>query len=241
MRRIFAVLLFTLALTNLFGDSTVLHAESAVPDSVAPSVSAAPETFADLLSGFRESPGFEARFEEEKFLALLAAPLRSSGRLYFEPPGTLLRRVELPHPQDILVAENQVRISDGSTEQVLDLSARAEVRPLVESMIWIFTGDIESLERTYRVFYEGVDSADRGLGSGIGESSKPARWQARLVPRDTPLSDLMSELRVSGSGFAADTIELIERAGDRTLTRVLDVNPRRRFDDAERRALFGAQ
>lgn len=189
-----------------------------------------PASFGELLARFKETTGLEARFEEEKYLALLAAPLRSSGRLFFAPPSTLLRRIEKPRPRDILVTENRVRISDESGEQTIDLDARGEVRPLVESMIWIFTGDLESLERTYRIDYQVLEGAD-------GEGK---RWQVRLIPRQAPLSQLVSELRVSGSGRAADTLELLETSGDRTLTRIIDVNMQRQFDAAERRELFAS-
>ena len=185
-------------------------------------------SFAELLAGFKETKGFEARFEEEKFLALLAAPLRSSGRLFFDPPSTLLRRVEKPRRQDILIRADQVRISDDSGEQLIDLAGRGGVRPLVESMIWIFTGDLDSLERTYRIDYQVLEDAE---GEGQG-------WQVRLVPKEAPLSQLVQELRVSGQGRVADTMELIETTGDRTRTRIFDVDTQRRFDAAERRELF---
>src|SRR5689334_3239312 len=47
-----------------------------------------------LLRAFSGMPGLEARFREEKRIALLARPLTSEGRLFFTHPGLLLRRVE---------------------------------------------------------------------------------------------------------------------------------------------------
>jgi hypothetical protein len=220
----------------IFGAAADLRAETADSES-------APASFAELLAGFKGTTGLEARFEEEKYLALLAVPLRSSGRLYFEPPSTLLRRVEEPRPQDILVADHHVRISDGEGVQTIDLASRAEVRPLVESMIWIFTGDLESLETTYRVDYQRFDPAvgeDKGQGDRNGDAiGAGERWEVRLVPRDAPLSQLVSELRVSGRGREADTMELTETSGDRTLTRIIEPNPQRQFDSTERREFFG--
>ncbi len=196
------------------------------------SIDTPPSSFAELLDGFSKMTGLEARFEEEKYLALLAVPLRSSGHLYFSPPSTLLRRVEEPRAQDVLVIDDQVRIRDDSGEQTIDLGARGEVRPLVESMLWILGGDLESLERTYRVDYEVVhDPRD--------DATRVPRWRITLVPRGEPLSQLISALEVSGRGRVADTLELRETSGDRTLTRILDANPMRRFDPAERRDLFG--
>jgi hypothetical protein len=209
-----------------------------------------PASFGELLEGFSAMPGLEARFEEEKFLALLAAPLRSQGRLYFAPPATLLRRVEAPSRQDILIRANQVRFSsagsgDGngngdSTVQTIDLAGRDGIRPLVESMIWIFTGDRDSLERVYDVEYErfsGEAAQDVGR-SAAGSSSK--HWQVRLTPKAAPLSNLIRELRVRGIGRGADTMELVETSGDRTVTHILDADSGRTFSREERLALFGA-
>lgn len=203
--------------------------------AAAPDAQSVPESFGELLAGFAEMSGLEARFEEEKFLALLAAPLRSSGRLYFAPPSTLLRRVETPSRQNILIRANVVRISDGDPEgeggdvQMIDLSARAGIRPLIESMIWIFTGDRASLERVYDVDFQRDPDAEQGN-----------RWQVRLTPKEAPLSDLIQELRVAGRGRGADTMELVETSGDRTLTHIFDADAQRVFSPAERLELFGA-
>jgi hypothetical protein len=194
---------------------------------------AAPASLEALFSKLADAPGVEARFEEEKTLALLAAPLRSRGRLYFLAPSTLLRRVEAPRAQDILVAGSFVRISDASGEQSVDLASRAEILPLVKSMLWILTGDREALEAAYHLDYR-VDAAG-GAAGGNG------RWQIDLVPRNAPLSDLVRELRVAGHGFVADRLDLIETNGDRTLTKISDVDAARTFDSEERRALFGLE
>ncbi len=218
-------------------------AEEMDPAGFAPN----PASFGELLEGFSRMTGLEARFEEEKFLALLAAPLRSRGRLYFAPPATLLRRVESPSRQEILIRENQVRISSvgsGGADrapavQTIDLRARGGIRPLVESMIWIFTGDRASLERVYDIDYQ------RFSGDAAQDMDRPAArpssgpWQIRLTPKTAPLSDLIRELRVSGRGRGADTMELIETSGDRTVTHILDADPDRTFSPAERLELFG--
>lgn len=187
----------------------------------------APASFEDLLASMGSGHGFEAHFEEEKHLALLVAPLRSRGTLLFDPPSTLLRRVEAPQSQDILVTKTHVRISDASGERILDLSGLEAVRPLIESLIWIFTGDHASLEAAYETDFRLLD---RG-------GSDPARWQVRLSPRKPPLSDLVRELRVSGSGVMADTMELMEVGGDRTLTRITAAKPRTHWNESEQRAL----
>lgn len=206
----------------------------------------APPTLAALLAGFRSMPGFEARFEEEKTLALLAAPLTSRGQLFFAPPGTLLRRVETPNPHDILIDDHVVRIatpagakgSAGATSgasasgrriETIDLARRADVRPLVESMLWIFSGDLAELESVYAIDYQILAPASSG------------RWQLRLAPRREPLSRLIRELAISGHRHGADRLEITETSGDRTTTRILDANPARRFAAGELGRLFGLE
>jgi hypothetical protein len=210
---------------------------------VAPNPAAAPPTLEALLAGFRTMPGFEARFEEEKTIALLAAPLASRGRLFFAPPSTLLRRVDSPNPHDILIREHIVRISTprdlaspstgvepesgGRTVETIDLAHRADVQPLVESMLWIFSGDLVQLESTYAIDYQVLRPTSRGC------------WQLRLVPRAEPLSRLIRELSISGRGRGADRLEITETSGDRTTTRIFEANPERHFAVGEIEQLFG--
>jgi hypothetical protein len=241
-----------------------IAASPASAETVAPveahTPAAAPPTLAALLEGFQTMPGFEARFEEEKTLALLAVPLRSRGRLYFAPPSTLLRRVESPDPHDILIREQVVRIARPRAEttsapppsstaaspkqdtqasassgaaavardvETIDLARRDDVRPLVESMVWIFAGDLAHLESVYRIDYHPVAPAASG------------RWQLELVPRAEPLSRLVRGLSIAGRGHAAETLVVTEASGDRTTTRILEANAARRFAAGELEALFG--
>lgn len=229
------------AVFAVFAIASVGAVESARADDAL-----APPTLAALLAGFRTMPGFEARFEEEKTLALLAAPLMSRGRLFFSPPGTLLRRVERPNPHDILIDDHVVRIAtpqsaDAGTGapggasprarriETIDLARRADVRPLVESMLWIFSGDLAELESVYAIDYRVLEPVASG------------RWQLRLAPRREPLSRLIRELAIFGHRHGADRLEITETSGDRTTTRILDANPARRFAEGELERLFGLE
>jgi len=223
----------------------VLVALAAVPTASKADSEAAPANLAALLTGFRTMSGFEARFEEEKRLALLAAPLRSRGRLYFSPPSTLLRRVEAPNPHDILIHDHVVRIatprssaSPGAAQgpaettphlETIDLAGRDDVRPLVESMLWIFSGDLAALEKIYRIDYQVLAPAANG------------GWKLRLAPREASLARLIRELVISGRGRTAEQLEVTEAGGDRTATRILDANHERRFGSGEIEAIFGVK
>jgi outer membrane lipoprotein-sorting protein len=182
----------------------------------------APMSLDRLLRAFSEMPGLEARFVEEKTMSLLAVPLKSEGTLFFAPPGMLLRRVESPKPQELLVTGTRLRIREGEKVQELDLAGRPDVRPLVESLLWLFSGNRAALEEAF-----------------VLEFSGGATWTLSMKPRRAPLDKLVREIRLSGEGLAVRTVEVHETSGDRSVTRILDADPRRTFSAAEKERLFG--
>lgn len=193
-----------------------------------PAETAAPQSFEELLTGFASMAGFEARFVEEKTLSLLAVPLRSEGRIYFAQPSFLLREVTSPMPQKVLISSSQVRLSSGGREEVIDLASRAEVRPLVESLLWLFRGDRTALEGAFQVEFEG----------GRIDSGESAGWTLRLSPREAPLSHLLAQLVIRGDGLGARQIDVEEVSGDRSVMQIFDANPDRRFTPAEFESFF---
>jgi hypothetical protein len=171
-------------------------------------------------------PGLEARFVEEKRLGLLAAPLVSRGRIYFTHPGLLLRRIEEPTRSEVVITPSELRIREPGHVEVIDLRSRGDVRPFVESLVWILAGNREALEAAYRIRFERSDAVREA-------------WTLTLVPRRAPLDRLFREIRITGTGLAVNEIRVTETNGDETLTRILEANPARRFSDAEKRRLFG--
>jgi outer membrane lipoprotein-sorting protein len=204
----------------------------ATPAQKPPAVSAQPSApvsaavdAGSLLSAFSKMPGLEARFREQKHIALLARPLESRGRLFFTHPGLLLRRVEAPRPSEVIITGDSLRMRDASGEQALDLRTRKDIRPFVESLTWILAGNRKALESVYAVSFQPETNA--------------APWQLTLKPKVEPLSRLVAHIRISGRGFAVAQIEVAETSGDKTVTEILDANPQRSFDAAEKAKLFG--
>jgi outer membrane lipoprotein-sorting protein len=179
-----------------------------------------------LLTAFARMPGLEAKFREEKQLALLAKPLTSEGTLYFAHPDLLLRRVERPSRSEVLIAHDTLRVRDQAGEQALDLRARKDLRPFIESLTWILAGNEAALRKLYAVEFVPAGPA--------------APWQLVLKPKAEPLSRLIAELRIQGRGLRVSQIEVRETNGDKTLTHILEANPERKFSAKERETLFGS-
>jgi hypothetical protein len=167
--------------------------------------------------------GLEARFEEHKHLALLAAPLTGGGRLYFMPPGHLARVVERPERSVVTISPTELRMSGKDGVESVDLRMNADVRLFVTSLVRVFSGDAAVLEQSYEVRFE---SAATG-------------WTLTLTPRAPPLSEMLAELRLRGSGRAVSELQIREPNGDRTVTRILEADTARRFSAEEQAELFG--
>ena len=196
------------------------------PKGPGPSKAQAP-TLEGIFEAFRHMPGLEARFEERKYLAMLKTPLQSRGRLYFFPPSTLLRRNEGPNAEEIVIDPSQVRRRYAGKEEILSLKARPEIRPLVESMLWIFTGNLKALRETYHLDFRA--SAEAGEG-----------WTLSLTPRSSPLDRLIATMTIRGKGESVEEIEVRERRGDRSVTRIEQADPRRSFSEEEKTRLLGS-
>jgi hypothetical protein len=179
-----------------------------------------------LLAAFAQMTGLEARFEEEKHLALLAAPLKSKGRLYFMRPGYLTRIVEGDEPSTLTITPNELKLSGQDGEERIDLRQNDAVRAFVTSLVQVFAGDEAALERSYAVAFA------RG-------AEDPEAWTLTLTPRDKPLTDMLASLTLTGRGPRASAIEVREPNGDRTLTRIVEADVERRFSPEEQRTLFG--
>jgi outer membrane lipoprotein-sorting protein len=176
-----------------------------------------------LLGAFARMPGLEAGFVEEKHIGLLAQPLTSRGRLFFARPGLLLRRVESPQRSQVVITPKEMRDDNG--EQTIDLRSRPDIRPFIESLTWLLSGDQKALANVY------------GLEFKPAVAAEP--WQLTLTPKVAPLDQLIAYIRVLGRGLAVSEIQVREKRGDETVTRITSANPERRFSNDELAQLFG--
>lgn len=188
---------------------------------------ASPKTAQELLRAYARMGGLEASFVETKQLSLLAKPIESRGRLYFARPGYLLRQVTEPVSASVLITPERVILRDDSGERVLDLKTRSDVRPFVESLVWLLAGDRDALEKAYAIAFS--------------KAAQDGVWKLVLTPKGAPLNQLISEIVVTGKKLFVSQVRVREKSGDETLTRIESANPKRTFSAAERRKLFGSK
>lgn len=186
---------------------------------------ATPASLEALLAAYKNMAGLEAEYVEHKYMSLLAQPLESHGHIYFARPAYLLRKVDKPFASSVVITDKEVRISDDQGQKTIDLQSRADVRPFVESLVWLLSGNAAALQKAYSAQFV-ADQNQQG-------------WQLSLTPKGPPLSRIISRMQIKGEGLQVKSIEVHETSGDKSIMTIVAANPERSFSDEERTQLFG--
>jgi hypothetical protein len=140
-------------------------------------------------------------FVEHKFLAVLDRPLESSGELVYEAPDRLEKRTLKPKLETLVVERGVVTAQRGRHRYVLDLREYPQVVPLIESIRATLAGDRTSLERVFRLTFDG--SVDH--------------WALLLVPLDARVAGTVKQIRIEGTMDNIHSVEIMEADGDRSV------------------------
>ena len=142
-------------------------------------------------------------FVERKELAILTTPLESSGTLTYTAPGRLEKHTLKPKPESLILDEKTLVIEDKARNRrrTLTLEEHPVVWAFVESIRSTLAGDLQSLNRFYRVSLQGAEN----------------RWQLTLEPREPNMQALVEEIAIGGSGNIVGVIEIHEARGDRSI------------------------
>jgi len=148
----------------------------------------------------------DARFVETRHSTLLTTPLVTRGTLRYERPGRLEKHVAVPYDERIVLEGGQVTIDNPSRgpKTVLSVAGAPAIAGLVESIRATRAGDLEALERFYKV----------DVGGARGE------WWLRLRPHERELAQFVKAVTVQGAGARIARIEVDEASGDRTVMEI---------------------
>jgi len=142
-----------------------------------------------------------ATFVEKKYLAMLDAPVTSSGELLFTPPDRLERRTLKPRPESVVLEAGVMTMTRGQRQMVLKLNEYPAVAALTESIRATLAGDREALQKHYEVKLEGTQE----------------RWALVLVPREARTRALVLEIRIEGERSEVRTVEIEQSDKDRSV------------------------
>ena len=148
-----------------------------------------------------------ARFIERRHLAILTAPLESSGTLVYVAPDRLEKHTLRPRPESLVLERNELTVESKERNQrrTLVLQDYPVIWAFVESIRSTLAGDLPTLSRFYQV---GLDGGER-------------RWRLSLIPSDPRMRDVVSEIRISGDRSWINAIEMIETGGDRSVMTIV--------------------
>jgi hypothetical protein len=154
-----------------------------------------------LLEQFTRINSADARFREEKRLALLEAPLVVEGTLSYRAPDYLRKEVHQPEHSLFEISGDSLRIETGKEQRTLSLDSHPLIRAFAESYRAILSGNGAILEQHFETELTGTLED----------------WTLRLLPRDKQARGYIAAIIISGSSGHIHTTETVEASGDKTL------------------------
>jgi outer membrane lipoprotein-sorting protein len=164
-----------------------------------------------LMALLATRSGGEARFTEERTVASLDTPLRSSGRLSFAAPDRFARHTEEPSAESMEVQGNSVVLRRGTRTRRMNLDTVPELAALTDALRGTLSGNAALLQRHF----------------GVAVRGNAGRWVLALTPRDAKLAGSLTGIEVTGSGPDVRSIEMNMAGGDRSLMLVEPLRPNR--------------
>ncbi len=156
----------------------------------------------ELMRHLAAVPESRASFVEEKTVAALAEPVRSQGRLVYRRPDYLEKMTTAPVSERLVVDGDRLwLVLNGHSPRMIDLRSEPAVAALVDAIRGTLSGDLPMLNRSYAVTMEG------GFDS----------WRLILTPRTAPITDMLRQAIIEGSGTALRRVTTVQPNGDRSV------------------------
>jgi len=190
-------------------------------------VSGTPATGKKLDPVFKllEQQRFACKFTEEKHVALLARPLKSSGTITFDRDKGIARAVTAPKPQLVVLTKTSLKLVKGKTVEEIPLSKSKDLKAFAMIFPTTLRGDRAELEKSF----------DIGLYGSEG-----AWWALTFSPKDAALQKFVKSVTVFGNKTDVVAMRIVEASGDSSDTQLTDVRRNKDVPDTEIAAAFGA-
>ena len=159
---------------------------------------------ARLMQDLAKQRGGKVAFSEKKYIALLDRPVESSGVLVYQPPARLEKRTLKPNVESLVLDRDVLVVERGKQKYTLQLQQYPEITAIVGSIRNTLAGDLEALERQYRVDLQG----------------SPERWSLTLLPSDARIAAIVQRIQISGTGDELRQIDMLQADGDRSVMQI---------------------
>jgi outer membrane lipoprotein-sorting protein len=164
-----------------------------------------------LMHELSQVKSTKARFSERKDVAILSAPLESSGTLLYTAPDKLEKHTLAPRAESLVLDGDRLTLENKARNQrrTFALRDQPEIGAFVESIRSTLAGDLATLSRYYQVALDGAQG----------------RWRLTLKPIEPAMQRVVSEIRLDGGGSSISSIEITETNGDRSVMTITPEKP----------------
>jgi outer membrane lipoprotein-sorting protein len=164
-------------------------------------------------------------FTEEKHIALLAKPLRSSGTIYYDRDKGIARATRAPKPEHVVVTRTTLRFRKGDRTEEIPLDKSKDLKAFALIFPTVLRGERGELERSFEVGLYGSDAA---------------WWALAFTPKTDSLRALVRRVVVFGHKAELVALQIVEASGDTTETQLSEIRTNGAVPDAEIASAFGA-
>ena len=161
-----------------------------------------------LMERLREVKTVRATFVETRHLAMLNAPLTSSGTLLYSAPGRLEKHTLKPRVERLTLDRDRLTVQGGEQgrSRTIFLQQYPVVWAFVEGIRSTLAGDLPTLSRFYDLRLSGAQGG----------------WQLALYPGEQAMQAVVKEIRIAGRGEHITAVEVFEANGDRSVMSITE-------------------
>jgi hypothetical protein len=157
-----------------------------------------------LMQLLSESPSSEVPYVEEKFSALLARPVVSSGTLVYVRPDVVEKNMAVPRKETFRIAGQELTVTREGRQRRIALSSEPLLAAFAAGLRGVLSGDARQLGEYFRLALEGTESD----------------WKLEMTPIDEEIARYVKGIVVSGRSARVRQIEVDESSGDRSVLTV---------------------
>jgi outer membrane lipoprotein-sorting protein len=166
-----------------------------------------------LMNDLAQVRSSHATFVEKKSIAMLTAPIESSGELIYNAPDHLEKRTLKPKSELMILDKDSLLIEMGKQQNFpmkndaryqrynLQLQDYPEIAVFIDSIRCTLAGDLNALKKSYQL-------------SLIGDKQS---WTLSLTPSDEKMLAIVQRIDIAGEKDLIRSIEISQTDGDSSM------------------------
>lgn len=166
-----------------------------------------------LMANLAQVRSSHATFMEKKSIAMLTAPIESSGKLIYVAPDHLEKRTLKPKPEVMVLDKDNLLIEMGKQQNFpmkndpryqrynLQLQDYPEIAVFIDSIRLTLAGDLNALKKYYQ----------------LSLSGHKENWTLSLIPNDEKMLAIVQRINIAGEDNLIRSIEISQTDGDSSL------------------------